>query len=334
MVVKSKKEIYPNSQMKVIELKSAVELIKNAESILVLGHVLPDGDSLGSTAALASGLKSINKKVSLWADEDVPEKYRFLPDIFQKPNIEKLSEFDLAIIVDTAVFSRIGVKIPLLDYNITTLVFDHHPLFKSEFDFVCFDTKQAATGCIIFDVLKKMNIPITQEIAAALYTAIITDTGNFTYKNTNKRTFEIAVELIDTGIDVADIASIIYNSLSASTLSSLNSALKNLEFVCEGRGAFMFLPKELMRDKTIDTEEFVNFPRSIQTVEAAAMISELPDTGILRISLRSKKPEVDVSKLAMQFGGGGHKCAAGAKVKESLETFLPKFRFAMEKFLN
>lgn len=320
--------------MKVIELKSAVELIRKADSILVLGHVQPDGDSLGSTAALATGLTSINKKVSLWADEDVPAKYRFLPDIFQKPNLEKLDEFDLAIIVDTAVFSRIGAKIPLLDYNIKTLVLDHHPLFKSEFDFVCFDTNQAATGCIIFDVLKELKITITQEIAAALYAAIITDTGNFTYKNTNKRTLEIAVELISTGIDVADIASIIYNSLSASTLIVLNSALKNLEFVCDARGAFMFLPKELMQDKNIDTEDFVNFPRSIQTVEAAAMITEQPDSGILRISLRSKNPEVDVSKLAIQFGGGGHKCAAGAKVKESLEIFLPKFRIALEKFLN
>ena len=320
--------------MEIIKLKPAIELIKNANSILILGHVQPDGDSLGSTAALAAGLRSINKKVSLWADEEVPAKYRFLPDIFQKPNIEKLPEFDLAIIVDTAVFSRVGAKIPLLDCNIKTLALDHHPLFKSEFDFVCFDTNQAATGCIIFDVLKELKIKITQEIAAALYAAIITDTGNFTYKNTNKRTFEIAVELISTGIDVADIASIIYNSLSASTLLSLNSALKNLEFVSDGKGAFMFLPKELMADKNIDTEDFVNFPRSIQTVEAAAMITEQPDSGILRISLRSKNPEVDVSKLATQFDGGGHKCAAGAKVKESLETFLPKFRTALERFLN
>jgi len=319
--------------MNIIDLKAAVELIRKANSILVLGHVQPDGDSLGSTAALATGLKSINKKVSLWSDEDVPAKYRFLPNVFHKPNLEILPEFDLTIIVDTSVISRIGADIPLLDYNITTLVFDHHPLFKSDFDFVCVDTLQAATGCIIFDVLQELEIPITREIAASLYAAIITDTGNFTYKNTNKRTFEIAVELIATGIDVADIASIIYNSLSASTLLCLNSALKNLEFVCEGRGAFMFLSKKMMEDRNIDTEDFVNFPRSVDSVEAAAMITEQSDSGILRVSLRSKNPEVDVSKLAIQFGGGGHKCAAGAKVKEPLETFLPKFRTALENFL-
>jgi len=319
--------------MNVIDLKPAVELIRKADSILVLGHVQPDGDSLGSTAALATGLKSINKKVALWSDEKVPAKYRFLPDIFQNPNIDELPGFDLVIIVDTSVVSRIGIDIPLLDYDITTLVFDHHPLINSDFDFVHVDTSQAATGCIIFDVLKELQIPLTREIAASIYAAIVTDTGNFTYKNTNKRTFEIAVELIDTGIDVADLASIIYNSLSASTLHCLNAALDTLEFICEGRGAFMFLSKEMLEDRNIDTEDFVNFPRSIDSVEAAAMITEQPDTGIIRVSLRSKKPDIDVSKLAMQFGGGGHKCAAGAKVKETLDSFLPKFRLALENFL-
>ena len=320
--------------MNIIDLKPAVDLIRNSDSILVIGHVQPYGDSLGSTAALTIGLKSINKTVSLWSDEDVPAKYRFLPDVFQKPDLKKLADFDLVIIVDTAVLSRIGTDIPLHEYNFTTLVFDHHPLIKSEFDCVFADTSQAATGCIIFDVLHELKIPLTKEIAASLYTAIITDTGNFTYSNTNKRSFEIAVDLIATGIDVAEISSIIYNSLSSSTLLALNSALANLEFVCNGKGAFMFLPKNIMEDESIDTENFVNYPRSIQSVDVAAMITEQPGSGILRVSFRSKNPAVDVSKLAVHFGGGGHKCAAGAKIKKPLETFLPEFRTALKNFLN
>ena len=323
--------------MKKIGLDKTVQLISRSSNILILGHVNPDGDCIGSMAALALGLKLAGKKVSVWADESLPLKYRFIKINLEKPNQDALSGFDLIVVLDTAVETRIGAKLDLRQLEIPLLAIDHHVTAENNFTYIHADQSQAATGCIVYDILKLLNIEIDKYIAEAVYTAIITDTGRFSYSNTNYRTFEITLELLKTGIDTSEISSVIYNSNAPEYIRILGAALNTLELVADGAGAIMYVSSEMLKKegfKNFDTEDFVNYPKSITTVKIACMITENPDSEVLRMSLRSKSPDIDVSKLAKLFNGGGHKCASGARINESLKEFLPKLKRELENFIK
>ncbi len=323
--------------MKKIGLDKTVQLISRSSNILILGHVNPDGDCIGSMAALALGLKLAGKKVSVWADESLPLKYRFIKINLEKPHQDALSGFDLIVVLDTAVETRIGAKLDLRQLEIPLLAIDHHVTAENNFTYIHADQSQAATGCIVYDILKLLNIEIDKYIAEAVYTAIITDTGRFSYSNTNYRTFEITLELLKTGIDTSEISSVIYNSNAPEYIRILGAALNTLELVADGAGAIMYVSSEMLKKegfKNFDTEDFVNYPKSITTVKIACMITENPDSEVLRMSLRSKSPDIDVSKLAKLFNGGGHKCASGARINESLKEFLPKLKRELENFIK
>jgi len=323
--------------MKKIGLDKTVQLIARSSNILILGHVNPDGDCIGSMAALTLGLRSTGKKVSVWADESLPLKYRFIKINLKKPNQDALSGFDLIVVLDTAVETRIGAKLDLSQLEIPLLAIDHHVTAENNFTYIHADQSQAATGCIVYDILKLLNIKIEKYIAEAIYTAIITDTGRFSYSNTNYRTFEITLELLKTGIDTSEISSIIYNSNAPEYIRILGAALNTLELVADGAGAIMYVSSEMLKKegfKNFDTEDFVNYPKSITTVKIACMITENPDSDVLRMSLRSKTPDIDVSKLAKLFNGGGHKCASGARINKSLKEFLPKLKMELENFIR
>ena len=323
--------------MKKIGLDKTVQLISRSSNILILGHVNPDGDCIGSMAALALGLKLAGKKVSVWADESLPLKYRFIKINIEKPHQDALSGFDLIVVLDTAVETRIGAKLDLRQLEIPLLAIDHHVTAENNFTYIHADQSQAATGCIVYDILKLLNIEIDKYIAEAVYTAIITDTGRFSYSNTNYRTFEITLELLKTGIDTSEISSVIYNSNAPEYIRILGAALNTLELVADGAGAIMYVSSEMLKKegfKNFDTEDFVNYPKSITTVKIACMITENPDSEVLRMSLRSKSPDIDVSKLAKLFNGGGHKCASGARINESLKEFLPKLKRELENFIK
>ena len=323
--------------MKKIGLNKTAQIIGRANNILILGHINPDGDCVGSMAALSLGLQSVEKKITAWSDEPLPLKYRFIKSEFEQPCQENIDSFDLIIVVDTAVETRIGVK---LDFNQTqtpVLAIDHHIAAENNFTYIHADQSYAATGCIIYDILKLLDIKITKAIAEAIYAAIITDTGCFAYSNTNYRTFEITLELLKTGINTSEITSIIYNSHSPEYIRILGAALNTLELISDGSGAIMYVSSEMIKRENLinfDTEDFVNYPRSIMTVKIACMITESPDSDTLRLSLRSKTQDFDVSKLAKLFNGGGHKCASGARIKETLTEFIPRLKKELEKFLK
>ncbi|RLD11055.1 MAG: hypothetical protein DRI44_04470 [Chlamydiae bacterium] len=323
--------------MKDIGIHKTIQIIARANNILILGHVNPDGDCIGSMTALSLGLKSIGKEVAVWSGEPLPLKYRFMKINFSEACQESLNDFDVIIVVDTAVETRIGAKLNLTDIKIPVLAIDHHIASENHFTYIHADQSQSATGCIIFDILKSLNVKITKSIAEAIYTAIITDTGCFSYSNTNYRTFEITLELLKSGINTSEITSIIYDSHSPEYIRILGASLKTLALISDGVAAIMYVSSEMIQKeglKSFDTEDFVNYPRSIMSVKVACMITESPDSDILRVSFRSKTDDYDVSKLAKLFNGGGHKCAAGAKIKKPLAEFIPKLKKTIEDFLK
>lgn len=323
--------------MKEIGLNKTVQIIDQANNILILGHINPDGDCVGSMASLSLGLQSVGKRITVWSDEPLPLKYRFIKTDFGKPSQGITDSFDLIIVVDTAVETRIGARLDFSHIKAPVLAIDHHISVENNFTYIHSDQSYAATGCIIFDILRLLNIKITKAIAEGIYAAIITDTGCFAYSNTNYRTFEITLELLKAGINTSEITSIIYNSHSPEYIRILGVSLNSLELTSDGAGAIMYVSSEMIKRENLtnfDTEDFVNYPRSIMSVKVACMITESPDSDTLRLSLRSKTEDYNVSKFAKLFNGGGHKCASGARVKESLTEFIPRLRKELENFLK
>ncbi len=323
--------------MSSLDLSATTRLLRTAARILILGHVRPDGDCVGSMIALALGLRAHGAAVQAWSTDATPARYRFLDQLITPPLHNDFSAFDLLVLLDTATTERAAIAPAAFAAGVPSLLIDHHLPVATSATFACINPHESAAACIVYDLLLALPTPITAPIAAALYTAIITDTGNFTYQNTTPRTFDIARMLLDTGLDVAAIATQIYNTVPVMQLHLLGAALATLELTNDGAGAFMYLTKEALQrcDATsLDVEDFVNYPRSLDGVKIAATLTEMPENGHVRISLRSKTSAVNVNPLARAFGGGGHVCASGAVVQEALPALLPRFRAALSEYLT
>jgi phosphoesterase RecJ-like protein len=323
--------------MKELDRKHTADLLRNASRVLILGHANPDGDCIGSMAALRLALEALGKQADAWADDPVPLKYRFLDSLLQKPDPVCNNSWDLAVCVDTPCVSRLGIDPSLLPSGLPVLCIDHHRVCKEEFDFVYEDTGQSAVGCMLYDLFEDIGAPLTTKMAEALYAAIVTDTGCFTNRNTNVRAFQISVELINAGADPGTLAEYIYLSASVDQLRVLGEVLNSLELLSGGKGALMYLSDATRRKcgaENADTENFVNYARSIYGVKVAAMLIETEDGKSVRISLRSKDHSDDVRTFAENLGGGGHPCAAGATAPGSLEKYLPEFRRKMNEFIQ
>jgi len=295
-----------------ITLEQIAELLKKHNNFVVTAHVNPDGDALGSVLALSNYLISIGKNVTCLIDDDIPSNFSFLNNIemITLPTENKI-DADLLIILDSSDLERIGRVRQLTSAPILNI--DHH-ISNNEFaDFLYLDSNVAATGEIIFQLLKLMEAQITVAIAEYLYTAIATDSGFFKYSNTSESTMKIAAELIHYGVK----PNLISEELEKKPLSSIRAlpkALETLELFANNRIACISIPQNIL-ELCDSTEGFIDFPRVIDGVELAIMIKYVDDSTC-RISMRSKT--IDISKIATSFGGGGHKKAAGCTIHQSL----------------
>ncbi len=305
----------------------AIDLINKSENVLITTHTRPDGDACGCIASISDALIALNKKVQPLMLSTVPEWYNFL---FTEPiavlgedvRIEDLTQgrfgnFDLIIIVDTNSDGQLpGFEKYLKQTDTPVLVIDHHVTSDGLGDIEINDPKAAATGLIIYDLFEFAGWTITQRIAEALFVAIATDTGWFQFSNTDGRALRICAELIDAGADPTKIYARMYQNFTQSRFELMTVMLNSLELHLDERYASVHITQRDFQQtgaEYSDTENLISETRRIGTVEASAIFIELKD-GRVRCSLRSKG-QVDVSKIAAKFGGGGHKMAAG--------TFLP-----------
>ena len=181
------------------------------------------------------------------------------------------------------------------------------------------DDKAAATGELIYDLLKNMSIEIDKDIATCLYAAISTDTGSFMYDNTSAKTHEIAAELIRIGIAKEDINIHLYQSKSLERTKLFIKAMSNLEFYFENKVAITMVTQEMLKEsnaKMEDTEGIISFVRGISPVELAVLLKEFSENEV-KVSMRSKR-YIDVAEICLAFGGGGHIRAAGCTINTSL----------------
>lgn len=305
--------------------KDLVSSIKKNNSFVILTHTTPDGDAFGSALALKFLLEQFNKKVEIYA-EPAPKQYQFLPGIESVKNIELLDSldcFDALILVDCNNPSRISYKKELVEkvkaFSGTKLIIDHHIESNSEEGYLRWiEPEQAATAVLIYYLVKAMKGRITPEIATALYTGVIVDTGNFQFDNTTEEVLSCAAELVRAGARPSYIYQQSFESWSQNRFRLFIKMLNNVEIIPPI--AIAFISKQDFdetRTAEPDTERFVEFLRILKDVNIAALFREVQE-GFLKVSLRSKG-DLDISKIAEYFGGGGHKNAAGYRIKASFE---------------
>lgn len=293
------------------DLSYIASLLQEKDDFTLIAHVSPDGDTLGSSLALYHALLKMGKKAQIVCQNSVPMVYAYLPgsDSFCQP--EQAEQTPYVICVDCAAIDRLGTAEKLFRGASHTVNIDHHATNAGYADDNCVrDT--AAAGEIVFDLLEILD-QIDAESASCLYTAIMTDTGNFAYSNTTSDTLRIAAELLEDGADNEMINRYVYRTVPFRKAKLLGIALSRMELYCDGKLGVIRLTQEDLRQAgatSEDTEGVIDHVRDVDTVELALMIREAaqPNTG--KISMRSKL-YADVSLIAEKMGGGGHKHAAG-----------------------
>ena len=308
-------------------LAEIAEVIRANQRFVVISHIRPDGDALGCTIAMGLCLRALGKDVQMWNDDGCVERFHFLPGsglVTQPP--EEPQDFDVAIMLDTAVKDRGGRSVRAVKNAGLWINLDHHVSNPRYGDLNFIDSTSPATGQILFELFREGNLPLTYEMADSLFVAISTDTGSFQYPNTTARTYEIGAELVRLGVNVGTLSQKMYESHPRRRIELLKAMLNVMRFSSEDRVASIALPLSTVRElgtKPDDTEGLIDHIRAIEGVRVAAFFEELPD-GLVRGSLRSKDPSTDVCKIAAQFGGGGHTLAAGLRTRGTLAEVQEK----------
>ncbi len=319
--------------MKRKEIKDIRNIIDKCSSFIVASHIDPEGDAIGSSLALYFALTNLGKKVCVYNESPLPKILKFLPgsDIIVR-DIYSPDEYDCIFIVDCGDIERVGKLSKRLE-KLRIINIDHHSTNTSFGHINIVDRQAAATGEVMFNVLEELAIPITKEIAINLYTAILVDTGSFRYSSTSSESFLICSKLMEYGVEPWEVSKNIYESFPFERMKLLALVLDTLEVFMNGRVAFMYVTKEMLKRSGASedlTEGFVNFGRAVEGVEISVFCKEV-DVDAYKLSLRSKGL-IDVAQIALKLGGGGHKNAAGCKVRGSFSDVKEKVMAALKDY--
>ena len=310
------------------EIQKLEDLIRESKNILITSHENPDGDALGSMLSLGLGLKKIGKEVTFYNKDGVPEILDFLPH--SEHIVSSLSSvsgpFDIAFTLDCTATSRAGIEFEeyAKSENCKNVVIvDHHETTGSDADLHLLDQNASSTGIIIYRILNSLDIELDKSIAENIYTTIVSDTGSFSYSNTNSDTLRIAAELVDIGVEPSHISQALYENEPLRKLELFKLVIPTLEITEDKIIASIFVDKKMFHETATtrqDTEGMVNIPRSIKGVDVAMLFREEGQDSDpeWKVSLRSKG-RVNVAKIAEGFGGGGHAGAAGCSLKGSIQ---------------
>jgi phosphoesterase RecJ-like protein len=332
--------------------KQALSLIESAKKILITSHVRPDGDAVGSIAAMKLAIEQAAARrdriiaVDMLFLGPVPEVYQFvLPapamiwgqeDGQSSVDAAKLDEYDLIIVVDTSAVRQLpGIGEYLQKREKPVLVIDHHLASDSIGTVRLIDSSACAAGELVFALLDAATWPVDRAIAAALMVAIGTDTGWFRFENASAKAYQVAARLIEAGVAADEIYQKLYQNDPPQRLQLMALALQSLELHGEGKLAVMYITRDMLTRAGANcthVENIVNMPQQIGSVIAVALLVEQDDGGT-RCSLRSKST-VDVNAVAQSFGGGGHARAAGLTMNEKIEQAKKKIIAALMEKLS
>lgn len=297
-------------------LPEILTALRQAGSVCVVGHVRPDGDCVGSQLGLGLALRNAGKQVRIWNEDAIPRKLAFLdPDgLFQRPRAGET--FDCVVATDSASYERLGRTGECIVDRKLLVNIDHHASNTrfGDLDWVVPDVP--STGELILELLKRADWPVTPPIADCLFAAVSTDTGSFRYASTRPETFCAAAELVRQGADLGRISHQVYDSHPMSRFRLLRHVYRQVRLTHDDRIAYFWLRKGDYGRAGAEREEsegLIDHIRSIEPVVVACVFEDMED-GLIRVSLRSKNDGVDVNEVAQQFGGGGHRAAAGARI--------------------
>jgi phosphoesterase RecJ-like protein len=307
--------------LKMNDVKEVFNLINSSNNICIAGHKAPDGDCIGSVMALYHFLKPLNKELTVCIDGLIPFNYKPFVDeeIIAKelPN----NEFDLLIVLDCSDAERLGKFRGAFELAKKSVCIDHHKTNQAYADINIIEPTISSTGELLYDILKSGGQSISKESATCIYVAILTDTGKFSYGNTSGDTHRKTAELIDMGVDVSYIDNIVYNSKPANVVKAFIDCISGIELHYGNKFGIAKITKSILDKNNVemgDIDGVVEFIREIEEVQVSCVLKEY-DEKITKVSLRSKN-DIDVSKISVKFGGGGHAKAAGFEVNDTMEN--------------
>jgi len=304
-------------------LKPICEEILRRQRFLLTSHARPDGDSIGSQLAMAYALDALGKHVRIVNADPAPDHYREFPGV---ERIEIAShtdaDADAVLVMECSDLSRTGVA-GLEGRFIINI--DHHVGNRMYGALNWFDESAAACGEMVFDLIQSLGVPLTREIATHIYLAILTDTGSFHHSNITPRTFDICRQAVEAGVNPAAMARGVFDSNSFGKLKLIGALLNAMELTDGGRLAVLYMDDAMLAACGCthnDTEGVINLPLTAREIHAVVFFKG-GSSGDIRVSMRSKY-DVDVRVVANEYGGGGHKNAAGFTVTGRLADVRPR----------
>jgi len=309
------------------EFDAIVDALRSRRRFIISSHSRPDGDSIGSSMAMAFALRAIGKEAVVVHADPAPGPLMQFPGVREiriAPEVApEFAHAEAAIIMECGDLARTGVA--GLDRFFVINV-DHHPGNTGYGQLNWFDPTAAACGEMVFDLVKAIGAPVTIDIATHVYLAILTDTGSFHYSNISPRTFEICREAIEAGVDPVRVARDVYDSNNMGRLKLFGTVLSNMQIDTTGRIAIVYLDHEMARaagGTYEDTEGLINLPLTVKEILAVVFFKQI-EGDEYRVSMRSKG-EIDIGAIAKEFGGGGHKNAAGCSVTGAIDALQKMF---------
>jgi phosphoesterase RecJ-like protein len=294
------------------------DAIHSRRRFLITSHARPDGDSIGSQLAMAYALEALGKNVRLVNADPAPEHYMDFPGVDRIEIARSVidSDAEALIVMESGDLARTGVT--GLDGRFTINI-DHHQGNSQYGSLNWVDESAAACGEMVFDLIEVLGVPLTIEIATHVYLAILTDTGSFHYSNLTPKTFDICRRTVEAGVNPAAMARRVFDNNSFGKLKLIGALLDEMDLLDGGRLAAMYLNDDILNATSTtynDTEGLINLPLTAREIQAVVFF-KLGADGDIHVSMRSKY-DVDVRLVAVRHGGGGHRNAAGFKVRGPL----------------
>jgi phosphoesterase RecJ-like protein len=325
-----------------LQFETLRTIIDSHKRFILTSHVNPDGDGLGSEVALAHYLELRGKQVSILNCSATPENYLFLHQFHPILQFDPSHHGDIVenaeviILLDANDPDRLAAMAPfIMKSHALKVCIDHHPEPGEFADLYLLDEESPATGEIIYNFISMAGGTIDSVTAAALYTAIMTDTGSFRYQKTDSEVHTIVAHLLQAGADPVAIYERVYERTSAKRMRLLGMALTNLQTLYDGKLAYIVLTREMFEttgSTEEDTDAFVPYTLTIDGIQIGLMFSEIDN--IIKVNFRSKG-DIAINELAKEFGGNGHKNAAGARISNAkLDDVVYQVLKSAGKFVN
>lgn len=300
---------------RMLTVQETAVLLRGMDDVLLLTHVRPDGDTVGSAAALCRALRDMDKTAYLLPNSGITPTYEsyaapyWAPEGFAPAHVVSVDIAALNLLPDNAAAygQHVGLAI------------DHHGSHGFFAANTCLDADAAACGEIVYDIIRRLTA-VTPDIALPLYVAVSTDTGCFVYTNTTARTHRIAAALLDTGIDVGPVNKVLFRTKSKTRLAMESRMAADMTLYDRDRVVVMTIPLSLCRElhaTEADIEELSSLAALVEGTDCGVTLRELRP-GVIKISLRTG-PRVDASAVCQKLGGGGHRTAAGATVNGTMD---------------